>query len=170
MAAFDRTKTTAPPLPCARCGSEDDSMIELVAEGARKARTYFCTIRSHEWTVTLEPVGHFESIEQLVQRTGLRRDELAILADIGALHTFTYDRRSALWQVERAVRRAGEPFREVKTSVERPTACPMLKASAQGDPAPQTGLPETIRHSLLRGSPLIAGMVTVSRPHPRCRR
>ena len=112
MAAFDRTKTTAPPLLCAKCGSDDDSMIEIVAESARKARTYFCNICSHEWTVTLEPVGRFESIEQLVQRTGLRRDELATLADIGALNAFTHDRRSALWQVERAVRPAGELFRE----------------------------------------------------------
>jgi error-prone DNA polymerase len=112
MAAFDRTKTTAPPLLCAKCGSDDDSMIELVAESARKARTYFCNICSHEWTVKLEPVGRFESIEQLVQRTGLRRDELATLADIGALNAFTHDRRSALWQVERAVRPAGELFKE----------------------------------------------------------
>ena len=47
-----------------------------------------------------------------MQRTGLRRDELATLADIGALNTFTNERRSALWQVERAVRPAGELFRE----------------------------------------------------------
>ena len=105
MAAFDRTKTTAPPLLCAKCGSDDDSMIEIVAESARKARTYFCNICSHEWTVQSEPVGRFESIEQLVQRTGLRRDELATLVDIGALNAFTHDRRSELWQVERAVRR-----------------------------------------------------------------
>ena len=37
--------------------------------------------------------------------TGLRRDEVVTLADIGALNSFGYDRRSALWQAERAVRR-----------------------------------------------------------------
>jgi error-prone DNA polymerase len=62
--------------------------------------------------VPLGPVGRFESIEQLVQRTGLRRDELTTLADIGALNAFTNERRSALWQVERAVRPAGELFRD----------------------------------------------------------
>src|SRR5207248_1715814 len=41
---------------------------------------------------------------------GLRRDELTTLADIGALNAFTHERRSALWQVERAVRPAGELF------------------------------------------------------------
>jgi error-prone DNA polymerase len=117
MAAFDRTESTAPPLLCAKCGADDDKMIEVVGEvpsapGPRRRRTYFCNICSHEWTVALEPVGRFESIEQLVQRTGLRRDELATLADIGALNAFTHDRRSALWQVERAVRPSGELFEE----------------------------------------------------------
>jgi error-prone DNA polymerase len=42
----------------------------------------------------------------------LRRDELTTLADIGALNAFTNERRSALWQVERAVRPAGELFRD----------------------------------------------------------
>ena len=30
MAAFDRTKTVAPPLLCAKCGCDDESMIEVV--------------------------------------------------------------------------------------------------------------------------------------------
>ena len=47
-----------------------------------------------------------------MQRTGLRRDELTTLADIGALNAFTSERRSALWQVERSVRPAGELFRD----------------------------------------------------------
>jgi error-prone DNA polymerase len=117
MAAFDRTKTLAPPLLCAKCGADDDSMIEVVAEGPRPSafgpgpsRTYYCNICSHEWTVPLRPVGRFHSIEDVVQRTGLRRDELTTLADIGALNAFTNERRSALWQVERAVRPAGELY------------------------------------------------------------
>jgi error-prone DNA polymerase len=62
--------------------------------------------------VPLRPVGRFTSIDDLVQRTGLRRDELTTLADIGALNSFTNERRSALWQVERAVRPAGELYRD----------------------------------------------------------
>jgi error-prone DNA polymerase len=116
MAAFDRTKISAPPVLCAKCGSDDDTMIEVVADTASTAsapprRTYFCNICSHEWSVALEPAGRFTSIEQMVQRTGLRRDELTTLADIGALNAFTNERRSALWQVERAVRPAGEMFK-----------------------------------------------------------
>jgi error-prone DNA polymerase len=134
MAAFDRTKTMAPPPLCAKCGCDDQSMIEVVRDGlqsdSRRAesraqgpepraerpesrprfRTYYCNICSHEWTVALRPAGRFRSIEDVVQRTGLRRDELTTLAEIGALNAFTSERRSALWQVERSVRPAGELF------------------------------------------------------------
>jgi error-prone DNA polymerase len=56
--------------------------------------------------------GRFATIEELISRTGLRRDELATLAEIGALNAFGHDRRSALWQIERAVRSSGEMFKE----------------------------------------------------------
>jgi error-prone DNA polymerase len=52
----------------------------------------------------------------------LRRDELVTLADVGALNAFGYDRRSALWQAERAVRPTGELFDETaegKATAER---------------------------------------------------
>ena len=75
-------------------------------------RTYFCNTCAHEWTVPVPPAGRFASIEDLVRRAGLRRDELMTLADIGALNAFTNERRSALWQVERAVRPSGELFEE----------------------------------------------------------
>ena len=105
MAAFDRTKTAIPPLLCAKCSSDDESMIEVVREG-----TYFCNTCAHEWTVHARPAGRFASIEDITRRTGLRRDELTTLADVGALNAFTDERRSALWQVEQAVRPAGEMF------------------------------------------------------------
>ncbi|MDA1185637.1 MAG: error-prone DNA polymerase [Acidobacteria bacterium] len=105
MAAFDRAITITPPLLCAKCGSDDASMIEVVREGS-----YFCNTCAHEWIVPVTPAGRFTSIEDITRRTGLRRDELTTLADIGALNAFTDERRSALWQVEQAVRPAGEMF------------------------------------------------------------
>jgi error-prone DNA polymerase len=54
----------------------------------------------------------YASIDDLIARTGLRRDELATLAEIGALNAFGHDRRSALWQIERAIRPSGEMFRD----------------------------------------------------------
>jgi error-prone DNA polymerase len=67
-------------------------------------------------------VGRFRSIEDVVQRTALRRDELTTLADIGALNAFTNERRSALWQVERAVRPAGELFAEANSQLPTPNS------------------------------------------------
>jgi error-prone DNA polymerase len=52
----------------------------------------------------------FQSIDDLTAHIPVRRDELHTLASIGALNTFGYDRRSALWQVERAIRPEGELF------------------------------------------------------------
>ena len=76
-------------------------------------KTRFCNICAHEWTptATLEPLSEpvpYASIEDLIARTRLRRDELATLAEIGALNSLGYDRRSAQWQIERAIRPAGD--------------------------------------------------------------
>jgi error-prone DNA polymerase len=107
---------------CPKCGCDDPSMLELV-----KDTRWFCNNCSHDW----DRSGHsakalaergalrpndaerrFASLDDLVARTGLRRDEVVTLADIGALNSFGYDRRSALWQAERAVRPTGELFEE----------------------------------------------------------
>ena len=164
MAAFDRTKTLAPPLLCAKCGSDDDSMIEIVRD-TRADRTYFCNICSHEWTVHLRPVGRFRSIEDVVQRTGLRRDELTTLADIGALNAFTNERRSALWQVERAVRPAGEMFAdEPRSRGDAEDHFSELRASASPRPVPSSPLRAMDADERLQAD--YAGMGLTIGPHP----
>jgi error-prone DNA polymerase len=172
MAAFDRTKTMAPPLLCAKCGGDDESMIEVVRD-TRADRTYYCNICSHEWTVQLRPVGRFRSIEDVVQRTGLRRDELTTLADIGALNAFTNERRSALWQVEQAVRPAGELF-EDKSQVPNPksqiptelrtTNHQLPTANGQRPTAGESPLPPMDEDARLHAD--YAGMGLTIGPHP----
>ena len=54
--------------------------------------------------------SRYASVEDLIAKTAIRRDALATLAEIGALNAFGYDRRSALWQIEKAVRPTGELF------------------------------------------------------------
>ena len=54
----------------------------------------------------------FVSLDDLIARTGARRDELVTLAEIGALNAFGHDRRTALWQIERAVKKEGELFKK----------------------------------------------------------
>ncbi len=94
-----------PPLRCPKCGCDDPSMLEVAGE----ARPVFCNVCSHQWT---EGVAgrRFRSIDDLIGQTGLRRDEVTVLAEIGALNSLGHDRRSALWQVEQAVRPAGDLF------------------------------------------------------------
>jgi len=188
MAAFDRTKTIAPAPLCPKCGADDETMIEVVRDSGLQStvssnyrrpktedrrRTYFCNICSHEWTVELQPAGRFRSIEDVVQRTGLRRDELTTLADIGALNAFTNERRSALWQVERAVRPAGELFAEGR-SPEPKAESPEPKAQ----PPTTNHQPRTTNHQPPTSSPLramdsgerlhadYAGMGLTIGPHP----
>jgi error-prone DNA polymerase len=75
---------------------------------------WFCNNCSHDWACRDEPPSpawpRFTSLDDLVARTGVRRDEIVTLAEIGALNAFGHTRRSALWQVERAVRPGGELF------------------------------------------------------------
>ncbi|CAN5837943.1 error-prone DNA polymerase [soil metagenome] len=101
---------------CPKCGCDDQSMLEETPDA-----TSFCNICAHEWgkmqasepSVPAPPgAPRYGSIEDLIARTRLRRDELATLAEIGALNSLGYDRRSAQWQIERAVRPAGDLFVE----------------------------------------------------------
>lgn len=92
---------------CPKCGCDDPTMLETTPQGAR-----FCNVCSNEWRVAPPLTGRFRTVDELVRRTGIRRDEMVVLAEIGALNSLGHDRRSALWQVERAVRPAGEMFEE----------------------------------------------------------
>ena len=111
---------------CPKCGCDDQSMIE-----ATQSSGLFCNVCAYEWSEETpdvamslasartdhgpRPTNHgprYESIEDLIKKCGLRRDEVATLAEIGALNSLGYDRRSALWQIERAVRPSGELFAE----------------------------------------------------------
>jgi error-prone DNA polymerase len=131
---------------CAKCGCDDD-MIEVVRDTGTR-RTYFCNTCAHEWSIDVPTAARFRSIEDLVQRTGLRRDELTTLADIGALNAFTHERRSALWQVERAVRPAGELFEDEQSTAD----------------CGESPLPRMDEHERLRSD--YAGMGLTIGPHP----
>ena len=104
---------------CAYQWSDSRPDVARPAESARR-RTTDHGPRATDYeprTANREPASRepaaaarFTSIEDLIARTGIRRDELATLAEIGALNAFGHDRRSALWQIERAARPAGELF------------------------------------------------------------
>ena len=102
------------------------------------AHRWFCNNCSHDWPASREGQSAegwgptrskkgFASLEDLIARTGLRRDEVVTLADIGALNSFGYDRRSALWQAERAVRPSGELFTTYDDTTTYNAASPELE-------------------------------------------
>jgi error-prone DNA polymerase len=126
---------------CPKCGCDDPSMIETVREGA-----YFCNTCAHDWgcpALAASDAGckggpRFTSVDDLVNDTKIRRDELQMLADIGAFTSFGYQRREALWQVEKAIRPAGELFQAAgqnQSPIPNPQppeeACPLPPMSAE---------------------------------------
>jgi error-prone DNA polymerase len=84
-------------------------MLERVETGG--AVSWFCNTCAHDWK-EVAPRMRFRALEDFIARTGVNREELATLAEIGALNAFGHHRREALWQIERAVRPAGELFEE----------------------------------------------------------
>ena len=93
-------------------------MIEAVPQApSPKPQALFCNVCSHEWTEARTSAAS-ASVRLTIWcvASTLRRDEIAMLAEIGALNSLGHDRRSAMWQVERAIRPAGEMFeRQLET-------------------------------------------------------
>ncbi|MBM3751897.1 MAG: DNA polymerase III subunit alpha [Acidimicrobiia bacterium] len=96
----------------------------------------------------------FQSMDDLVARIGVRRDELRVLAESGALATLGGDRRSALWQAERAARPAG-PLLMSSEAISPEIASELICSS----PLPPMSLPERV------GADYAATGLTIG-PHP----
>ena len=118
-------------LRCPKCGCEDESMIE---QAPARSRSCFCNVCAHDWQQAPPAPRRFASIEDVIRRTGVRRDELNVLGEIGALNAFGYDRRTALWQVEQAVRPEGELFEESPEPRQGPQ--PVARSPKPGAPLP----------------------------------
>jgi error-prone DNA polymerase len=74
-----------------------------------------------QWIVRERAGRAFESLQDFVDRSAVRKDERQMLAEVGALNGFGLTRRSALWQVEKAGRPTGPLFeRENGDSHESP--------------------------------------------------
>ena len=160
---------------CPKCGCDDRSMLEETP-----VRGMFCNICAHEWSTadnerTLDvgsaAIGsripdpgsrRYSSLDDLITRTGVRRDELATLAEIGALNAFGYDRRTALWQIEKAVRPKGELFED--TELTEPVSPMPDPASRTPDPDKRSPLrPMTPPERLMAD---YAGTSLTIGPHP----
>jgi error-prone DNA polymerase len=108
----------------------------------------------------------FASVQDMVDRTDVHRDELPRLAETGALNAFGLTRRSALWQVEKAGRPRGELFRQadmqteagsaLRTGTERETE---TETENDASPLAEMSLPERLQTDII-GTTLTIG------PHP----
>jgi error-prone DNA polymerase len=67
----------------------------------------------------------FDSMEDVVKRGRLRRDEVAQLAQVGALASLEPERRAALWEAERAGRPAGALYEDLAAPREPSPLRPM---------------------------------------------
>jgi error-prone DNA polymerase len=125
----------------------------------------FCNVCSHQWSTPPPPLRRFASIDDLARRVGLRRDEITVLAEVGALNAFGLDRRSALWQVERVVRPEGELFEETSKALEWGGSSDVEEARAAGDPdAPRSPLAAMTASERLIAD--YAGTSLTIGPHP----
>ncbi|MGQ0735105.1 MAG: DNA polymerase III subunit alpha [Acidobacteriota bacterium] len=149
------------PVRCPKCGCDDPSMIDLSDGGC-------CNVCSHHWADRRPlPGRRFASLADLVRRTGLRRDEVTLLAEIGALNAFGLDRRTALWQVERLVRPPGELFEEIDRN-EEPGAPGLLTTLDDGE-TPRQETPRSPLAPMTASERLVADYAGTSLtigPHP----
>jgi error-prone DNA polymerase len=148
----------APPSQCPKCGCDDRSMLEVTSAQARWQ--CFCNLCAHDWQAPQPAPRRFASADDLIRKTGLRRDELSVLAEVGALAAFGYDRRAALWQIEKAVRPQGEMFEGTKddlSSVAR-------RAKEEGQGTKEAVLPAMT--SIERMAADFAGTGLTIGPHP----
>ena len=160
---------------CPKCGCDDPSMLETL-----HTHEGFCNVCSHLWTLPIPThVGHrtseigdrtaqprFDTLDQLIRRCGLRRDEVATLAEIGALNAFGFDRRTALWQIEQAVRPVGALFEEDGGRRAEDGKSRIAAVSPSSTPQPPTSSPlrpMTVPERLLAD---YAGTSLTIGPHP----
>jgi error-prone DNA polymerase len=107
----------------------------------------------------------FASLQDFVDRTGLRRDEQRNLAEVGALNAFGLTRRSALWQVEKAGRPRGPLFSQALEGAFPEANGPTDPEEPAGVWAPRDGiLPEMAFPERLASD--LAGTGLTVGPHP----
>jgi error-prone DNA polymerase len=120
----------------------------LAADGVRLGLRHVAGLRHEVGERIVAERGRrpFAALQDFVDRAGPRKDELRLLAEVGALNAFDLTRRSALWQAERAARPRGALFRETPEP-------------SEPSPLPEMTFEERLARDLV-GTGLTAG------PHP----
>jgi len=104
------------------CAIEADGTVRLGLRYVRGLR--------EEAGRRMERARPFTSADDLVRRAGLRSDELARLAELGALGSLGLERRAALWEVEKAARPSGPLYNALDPPPEPSPLLPMTPTEA----------------------------------------
>ena len=104
------------------CAIEADGTVRLGLRYVRGLR--------EEAGRLMERARPFSSADDLVRRAGLHRDEVARLAEIGALGSLGLARRAALWEIERAVRPSGPLYVDLRAPAGSSPLPPMTPSEA----------------------------------------
>ncbi len=87
--------------------NHSDWLCVIEADGAVRLGLRYVRGLREEAGRLMERLRPFSSADDLVRRAALHRDELARLAELGALESLGFERRAALWEIEKAVRPSG---------------------------------------------------------------
>jgi error-prone DNA polymerase len=87
--------------------NHSDWLCTIEADGTVRLGLRYVRGLREEAGRRMERARPFASADDLVRRAGLRSDELARLAELGALGSLGLERRAALWEVEKAARPSG---------------------------------------------------------------
>jgi error-prone DNA polymerase len=104
------------------CAIEADGTVRLGLRYVRGLR--------EEAGRCMERERPFSSADDLVRRAGLHRDEVARLAEIGALGSLGLERRAALWEIERAARPSGLLYVDLHAPAGSSPLLPMTPSEA----------------------------------------
>jgi error-prone DNA polymerase len=97
-------------------------------ETDRSIRLGFCIARGVGAARVQQLLAHrpYRSLEDVKARSGLHKDELRVLAEIGAFNALADHRRDALWQIERELLPADDLFTLGSARSAASTATPLL--------------------------------------------
>src|SRR6266436_4911183 len=93
--------------------NHSDWLCVIEADGTVRLGLRYVRGLREETGRLMERERPFSSADDLVRRAGLHRDELARLAELGALGSLGLERRAALWEIERAARPSGALYEDI---------------------------------------------------------
>ena len=110
--------------------NHSDWLCAIEADGAVRLGLRYVRGLREEAGRLMECERPFSSADDLVRRAGLHRDEVARLAELGALGSLGLERRAALWEIERAARPSGPLYDGCDTPPEPSPLPPMMPSEA----------------------------------------